>query len=49
MKAHQIRQMKFIMLHAIVLSNLTGRVVSINEAGIDWSHNLAVEYRQRHP
>ena len=46
---NNITQLKYIVLHAIVLSNLTGRLVTINEAGLDWQHKLAVEYRQRHP
>ena len=43
------QQIKYILLHSIILTNLFGRNVSLDEAGMHWATtNLAVEYRQRH-
>jgi hypothetical protein len=43
------RQLNFIILHAIVLSNLRGYEVSIDDAGQDWSKKLAITYRINNP
>jgi hypothetical protein len=39
------KQLRFIIYHSIVMGNLQGREVSINEAGSDWSVSLAIKYR----
>jgi hypothetical protein len=44
-----LKQIRFIILHAIVLSNLAGREVTVDEAGKHWSTGLAKTYRELHP
>lgn len=45
------RQLKYIALHALILTHMFGRVVSLDEAGMHWAahSNLAVKYRVLHP
>ena len=45
MSSFMTKQVRYIKNHMIILSNLYGRAVTLNEAGIDWSHHLAQKFR----